>query len=107
MYVRKKKNKSGVISIQVIDKSTGKYKVKQTIGSSSDPSEVEKLYQQGLQWIKNYIGQFELDFNNEKDLYRNFISDIKHINIIGTEILLGKIFDQIGFNKINDKLFKY
>ncbi len=27
MFVRQKKNKSGVISIQVIDKSSGKYKV--------------------------------------------------------------------------------
>jgi len=47
MYVRKKKNPSGVISIQVIDKSHGKYKVLRTIGSSSDVHEVESLYQEG------------------------------------------------------------
>jgi len=32
MFVRKKRNKSGVISIQIIDKSTGKYKLLKTIG---------------------------------------------------------------------------
>jgi len=36
MFIRKKKNPSGVISIQIIDKSLGKYKVIRTIGSSSD-----------------------------------------------------------------------
>jgi len=36
MYIRKKNNKSGIISIQVIDKSSGKYKVVKTIGSSSN-----------------------------------------------------------------------
>ena len=31
MFVRKKKNKSGVISVQVIDKSSGRYKVKKIL----------------------------------------------------------------------------
>jgi len=42
MFVRKKKNKSGVVSVQVIDKSSGKYKVKKTIGSSSKPDEIKR-----------------------------------------------------------------
>ncbi len=37
MYIRKKKNKSGVVSIQIIDKSTGAYRVLQTIGSATEP----------------------------------------------------------------------
>ena len=44
MFVRKKKNPSGIVSIQIIDKSQGKYKVIKTIGSSSDTSEVESYY---------------------------------------------------------------
>ncbi|MDR1371928.1 MAG: hypothetical protein LBJ17_02210 [Dysgonamonadaceae bacterium] len=35
MYA-KKKNPSGVVSVQVIDKSGGKYRVFKTVGSSSD-----------------------------------------------------------------------
>ncbi len=65
MYLRKKKNKSGVISVQVIDKSTGKYKVIKTIGSSSNPLEVENLVIQGQQWIKQKQGIIELDFTNK------------------------------------------
>jgi len=58
------------------------------------------------QWIKNHAGQLELDFQNERQLYSRFISGIRQITITGTDLLLGKIFDQIGFNQISDELFK-
>jgi len=106
MFVRKKKNKSGVISIQVIDKSSGKYKLIKTIGSSATSPEVEQLFQQGQQWIRDYQGQFEIDFQDEKQLFSRFISGIKQITVIGTDLLLGKIFNQIGFNQIEDELFR-
>ena len=57
MFVRKKKNKSGIISIQVIDKSSGKYKLIKTIGSSSNENEVKSLYNKGKDYIYNYQGQ--------------------------------------------------
>jgi len=56
MYVRKKINPSGITSVQLIDNSIGKYLVLHTIGSSSDTSTVESLYQQGKQWVSNYVG---------------------------------------------------
>ena len=71
MFVRKKKNKSGVISVQIINKSTGKYKMLKTIGSSSDPRVVEKLVEEGKLWIRKYIGQSEIDFSNEKDKWED------------------------------------
>lgn len=106
MFVRKKKNKSGVISIQVIDKSSGKYKFIKTIGSSANDQEVEDLFRQGQEWIKDYSGQLEIDFFDEKQLFSKFVSGIQQITVIGTELLLGKIFDQIGFNQIKDGLFR-
>ncbi len=106
MFVRKKKNKSDLISIQIIDKIFGKYKVIKTIGSASDDAEVVELFKDGKQWIRDYSGQFELDFQNEKQLYSQFISGIRRITISGTELLLGRIFNQVGFNRIQDDLFK-
>jgi hypothetical protein len=41
MFIRKKKNKSGLISVQIIDKSFGKYKVFKTLGSSNDPQTIK------------------------------------------------------------------
>jgi transposase len=106
MFVRKKKNKSGVISIQVIDKSSGKYKLIKTIGSSADSQEVEDFFYEGQKWIKNYSGQFEIDFFDEKKIFSKFISGIQQITVAGAELLLGRIFDQIGFNQIKDGLFR-
>jgi hypothetical protein len=64
MFVRKKKNKSGVVSIQVIDKSTGSYKVIKTIGSSKIIKEIEQLYSQGKEYIKTYQGQQTFSFQD-------------------------------------------
>lgn len=107
MFVRKKKNKSGLISVQIIDKSSGKYKVLNTIGSAFENAEVEKLFHEGKQWIRDHFCQYELDFQNEKELFTSFISGIRQITIAGTELLLGKIFDQIGFNQIEGGLFRH
>jgi transposase len=106
MFVRKKKNKSGVISIQVIDKSSGKYKLVKTIGSSSNNQEIENLFRQGQQWISDYQGQYSIDFQDEKQLFTKFISGIQQVTVVGTELLLGKIFNQIGFDQIQDELFR-
>lgn len=106
MFVRKKKNKSGSISIQVIDKTSGKYKVLKTIGSSEDKQTIAMLFLEGQQWIRNYTKQLEFDIYGEKDQFDKFLSGIQEITVIGDELLLGKIFDEIGFNQIKDKLFR-
>lgn len=106
MFVRKKPNKSGSLSIQVIDKSSGSYKVVKTMGSSSDPKQVDQLIRQAHQWISHHLGQSEFDFHNEKQVYRSFISSIQQVTVAGTELLLGRIFDEIGFNQIDDELFR-
>jgi len=62
MFVRKKPNKSGIISVQVIDKSSGKYRVKKTIGASADEKEVEQLIAKAKRWIQLYKGEIPIDF---------------------------------------------
>lgn len=104
--MRKKKNPSGVISIQVIDKSSGKYVVKKTIGSSNDISQIEQLISMAHRWIQDQIGQETLDFTNYEELTRTVLDQISEVTISGVELLLGRIFDQIGFNQIDSDLFK-
>lgn len=106
MFVRKKKNKSGVISIQVIDKSSGKYRLVKTIGNSAATAEINSLFKQGQAYINKHKGQVEIDFDNTDELFSKFIAAIKQVNVVGSELLLGKIFDEIGFNRIEDELFK-
>ncbi len=107
MFVRSKKNKSGVISVQVIDKSTGKYKLFKTIGSSSVPSEIQKLIKQGHQWIKDHTGALELDFSDELKTTHQILDGIEKLTVKGTELLLGKLFSEIGFDTIGDELFRH
>ena len=66
MFFRQKKNRSGVISVQVIDKSSGKYLGLKTIGSSSDAKEVADLVKQAEIWIKKYQGQLDIDFSGSR-----------------------------------------
>ena len=47
MFIRRKRNASGSISIQIIQKIAGKNKVLRTIGSSNDLMEIEFLIQKG------------------------------------------------------------
>jgi len=106
MYVRELKSKNGKTYVQVVDKSSGKYKVVKNIGSSSDKNAIKRLIEEGNKWIKDYTGQQELDFANTKQSIDEFFNSIRQMKLIGLELLLGKIFDDIGFNQIKDSVFK-
>lgn len=108
MFIRKKKNKSGVISVQVIDKSKGKYQLVKSIGSSLDEREIEVLYSKAKEFIRNVSGQSALNFEiqREKELVDLFFGGLDEIRLVGPELLLGKLFDQIGFNEIKGQLFR-
>jgi transposase len=109
MFIRQKKNKTGTVSVQVIDKSSGKYKVIHTAGSSGDDSMIKELVDQAHRYIKKLRGQYELDFFSGSDdqYYESVYENIKQVQMIGPELVLGKIFDEIGFNAIADVMFRH
>lgn len=107
MFVRKKINKSGIISIQVIAKLNGKSKLVKTIGSSNDEIEINSLIIKGEEFINSYGGQQQFDFSTTNTLLKTAFKSITSHTEVGTELLLGMLFNQIGFNKIEDNLFKY
>lgn len=109
MFLRKKKNKSGSISVQIISKAGGKYKVVKTIGSGKSENELEILLNLGRQELENLSKQPKL-FISEKD---NSIDEAfsmlnnSSIRTIGPELVFGKIYNYIGFNKIKEDLFRH
>jgi transposase len=109
MYVRQKRNKSGIVSVQIIDKSTGKYQLYETVGSSSDSNEIAVLVQKGKLRIKEISHQqdFNFDIKNEEQLVELFFNGIKELRLLGPELLLGKLFDDIGFGAVKDTLFRH
>lgn len=109
MFIRAKKNSSGTISIQIIDKSSGSYKVVKTIGSSSDETEISKFKKIAHEFIMSYEGQQTIPYDKPKDdnFYNSVYQSIQNIQLLGPEIVLGKIFDQIGFGSIPKGLFRH
>lgn len=106
MFVRKKPNKSGLISVQVIDKSHGKYRVVKTIGSSKDLLEIERLVSEAKRYAQSYMGLHEIDFTDYKKIFTDVLSSIISHKLVGIQYVLGKIFDEIGFSQIREDLFK-
>jgi transposase len=106
MFVRKKSNASGLISVQVLQKQLGRNKLLKTIGSAKEELVINSLLEQGNAWIRQQQKQSDLDFNQEDQLLEVFIDGIEAIRIAGIELMLGKLFDEIGFNKIADGLFR-
>jgi len=111
MFVRLKKNKSGSVSVQIIDKSK-KYKVIQTVGSSSDPDEIKRLAAKGQQIIQTCDGRQKQLFSfktKEEIAVKDFLLGLSNsqIHTIGPELIFGVLFDRIGFNAIKDELFRH
>src|SRR3989339_1260305 len=107
MFIRKKPNKTGSISVQIIDKSSGKYKVAKTIGSSRNPKEIKQLEIKARNFL---IGsQLKLFKTSEEVVVENFLQDLSNsqIHTIGPELIFGTLFDRIGFNAIKEKLFRH
>jgi len=107
MFIRQKKNNTGSISVQVIDKSSGRYCVLKTIGSSSDKAVIKNFVAQGKQYILTLTKQSSLDFllGDDTHFFNSVYENIQSIQLFGPELVLGKLFDEIGFNKIEDELF--
>ena len=110
MFVRGKKNKSGTVSVQIIDKSRGSYHVAKTVGSSSDPEEIAYLRKKAYTIIPTLIGQTSIDFWS--DSTKEFVKNLKkvktsQVQVDGPEKVFGKIFDDIGFGTIEQDLFRH
>lgn len=111
MFVRQKKNKSGSTSVVVVRKDKGRYKLVKTMGSSSDPQEIDNLSRQGEEWIRRKSGMADMFTDAEgKDRERKeierFIDSIENILVNGDSLILDRIFDRIGFDKIEDDVFR-
>ena len=109
MFIREKKNKSGSSSIQIISKSAGKYKVVKTIGSSSSQDGILLLLHQGRHELSQIQKQANLFPSHDDANIEGFLNTLKNadISVIGPELVFGKIYDYIGFNAINEVLFRH
>ena len=116
MFVRKKANRSGSISVVVVDKSGGKFKEVHKVGVASDASDVEALIVLGNKWIREYEERIHptIDFDGEIEKRRleqstlidEYFSRIENVQLNGCELILDRVFDLVGFGRIEDKVFR-
>src|SRR5690606_25330491 len=79
------------------------------VGSSNDPIEIEFLISKAKQLIKTIGGQILIPFDKKEELafVDTFVNSLEAMQLVGPELLLGGIFNQIGFNVIEDELFRH
>ena len=112
MFVRKKRNRTGTISVVVIDKKGGKYKEVKNFGVVTTEREADVLFTRAKEWISRYGGQQVLDLGaNQKQIdelreTQYVFDNIESVLMNAPQLLLNPIYDSIGFNRIPDKTLR-
>ena len=109
MFYRRKPNKSGTYSVEVVDKKNGKNIVLKRLGTSRDELELRSLERKAQQWIDDQRGM-KLPFTWEKDdVISDFMSTLANsqVKVHGPELVYGSLYDQIGYNAIGDEMFRH
>jgi len=95
-------------SHQVLAKRGRKNVLVKTIGSSKDPAWIEQLKADAHAFIEDRMGQSGLAFaENHPDWFGAIFERIKAVQLLGPDLLLGRIFDEIGFGQVTDPLFRH
>lgn len=106
MFIRKLKSPNGRSYLQVVDKSSGRYSVVKSFGSFDSAEQYQILYNKAQEWMTQLSGTLEFDFANSDAIVEQFFDSIQSVKRVGYDLILGKIFDDIGFNKIEDDYFR-
>ena len=116
MFVRKKKYPSGNIGVFVVEKTGGKMKELATIGVAYNEDEVEILVNEAKEWIfkeesrrhplLDLFGEEREACDREREEVRRVLSNVSNILLNGCDLILDRTFDRIGFNRIDDDVFR-
>lgn len=110
MFVRRKPNKCGSVSVQVIDKSDGRYRVIKSFGIGRSEIEIVRLEESARQFIKEKEGLTRGLFDDEDELkLETFVSSLSNaqLQVIGPELIFGTLYDRIGYEQIESDIFRH
>lgn len=116
MYIRKKKYPSGNVGIIVVEKINGKMKELITIGIARSDKEVDALVKRGQEWMDreqqrrhprlDLFGEERIRCEQERMNAESLLNCITNIAINGADLILDRVFDNVGFNRIEDDIFR-
>lgn len=94
----------------------GKFKEISHIGIAKDEGEVDALMERGRQWIAereermhpalDFDGRAEAARERERRELERVVSSIENVLLNGCELILYRVFDLVGFNAIDDQVFR-
>lgn len=107
MFIRESKNRSGSISVQVIEKRRGKNKVIFSAGSSTKVEEIELLKIKAQEFIDKQEGNLPLFVERDDMVIQAFVASLSNnsLRIVGPQMVLGPIYDLV-FPNITHPHFK-
>ena len=111
MFIRKKPNKSGTVSVQVVQKTKGrKQRVVKSLGSAhpSDTAALETLVQQASSFIQEMKGPSLPHIYEDEDVIDGFVSSLNNaqVQVAGPELVFGTLYDRIGYGAIRNRMFR-
>ncbi|HZK93051.1 MAG TPA: IS1634 family transposase [Prolixibacteraceae bacterium] len=109
MYIREVNNRSGTVSIQIISKSRGQYKVVKSIDCGRTLQEIVALKESAQLELSRIEKQLSLFVSKGECFIERCLSKFTNdqVRIVGPELILGKIYDGIGFSDIPEELFRH
>ncbi len=99
MFIRKKRNNSGSISIQILTKVGRKNRLLKTVGCARTKREEELLELLAKTDLQRLQGDQSLFEEHDDLVVDNFVNGIANddLSVVGTDLILGKIYQKIGF----------
>lgn len=110
MYIQKKTNRTGSVSVYVMGREDGRLHIVKNFGVARSPEEVASLEREAQRYINEQKGP-ELDlFRSERDAtIINFLSSLRNsqFQVIGPELIYGALYDRIGYSQIDNEMFRH
>jgi transposase len=99
MFIRRNKNRSGSVSVQIITKVGRKNKVLKTVGCARTPREEELLMILAKTEAEHLQGTRRIFSEHDDEVVDNFVASIgnENLQIVGGELILGRIYKQLGY----------
>ena len=111
MFIRKKLNKSGTVSVFVLSTTKSrKQRLVKSFGSAhpNDTASLEKLMQQASSFIQEMEGPSLPHIYEEEDVIDGFVSSLSNaqVQVAGPELVFGTLYDRIGYGAIRNRMFR-
>lgn len=97
------------MSVFILKHEDGKQVLVKSMGTGKSEQELLILEDQARLEMSKMTGQSSINFEYDEDEkhIEHIKESINHVRVIGTELVLNRLFDEIGFNKIPEDLFRY